>query len=130
MQTDHSPAVSSRHRSVPVAGRGPEKRCHLRAGLRLPIAFRAVTARPPVLRHGVTLDVSRGGVRFRSEEFLPSGEFIALELSLPGGTYAARGRAVWTRAARGDGYWVVGAEFLRCGGDADAALAEALMLAT
>jgi hypothetical protein len=90
-----------------------------------------VTARPPTLRHGLTLDVSRSGVRFRSGEFVPAGEFIAFELALPGrGTYAARGRAVWARAARGNGHWVVGAEFLRSGGDADAALAEALLLAT
>ena len=40
---------------------------------------------------------------------------------------AVRGRAVWARQARGSGYWEVGAEFLRSGGDADAALAEALL---
>jgi hypothetical protein len=130
MQTDHVSSERSHHGGV-VAGRGAEKRSHPRIGLRLPIAFRAVTARPPVLQRGVTLDVSRSGVRFRSEGFLPVGEFVALEVSLPGrGTYAARGRAVWTRAARGDGHWVVGAEFLRSGGDADAALAEALLLST
>lgn len=131
MRMNHAAPVGQGHGCAPRPGAGPDKRNHPRVALRLPIAFRAVTARPPVLRHGLTLDVSRGGVRFRSGEFVPAGEFVALELSLSGrGTYAARGRAVWTRASRGDGHWVVGAEFLRSGGDADAALAEALLLAT
>jgi hypothetical protein len=131
MQTDHATSGEQGHGAAQVADRGPKQRNHPRVGLRLPIAFRAVAARPPILRHGLTLDVSRSGVRFRSEEFLPAGEFLALEVALPGrGTYAARGRAVWAREARGDGHWVVGAEFLRSDGDADAALAEALLLAT
>lgn len=131
MQTNHATPAGQPHGAGRLAGAASDKRSHPRVGLHLPISFRAVTARPPVLRHGLTLDVSRSGVRFRSGEFVPAGEFVALELALPGrGTYAARGRAVWARAARGDGYWVVGAEFLRSGGDADAALAEALLLAT
>jgi len=108
---------------------GADRRSHPRAGLHLPIAFHEVLARPQALRHGLTLDVSRCGVRFRSEDFIPARAFIALEISLPRrGTCSTRGRAVWSRQARGDGHWEVGAEFLLSGGDADAALAEALLL--
>jgi len=108
-----------------------ERRDQARVDLHLPIAFHEVAARPPVTRHGLTLNVSRAGVRFRSGDFLPPGSFISLEVSLPvRGTYAARGRAVWARESPGNGHWEVGAEFLRSGGDDDAALAEALLLAT
>jgi hypothetical protein len=138
MQSEHVNPVGMRRAEAgarrvgaPVSAAGARGRAHPRVALSLPMSFRALAARPPVLWHGVTLDVSRGGVRFRSRQGVPSGEFLALEVALPGcGTYAARGRAVWTRAPGGDGYWVVGAEFLRSGGDADAALAEALLLAT
>ena len=100
-----------------------------RVGLRFPLSFAAVAAQPHANRHGVTLDVSRVGVRFRSEEFVVPRAFVALEMILPGGrSYAARARAVWSREARGEGYWEVGAELLRSGGDADAALAETLTL--
>ena len=108
-----------------------ERRDHPRIDLHLPIAYHEVAARPRAMRHGLTLDVSRAGVRFGSEEFLPPGTFLAIEVSLPArGTCTARGRAVWVRKARGDGRWEVGAEFLRSGGDDAAALAEALLLAT
>ena len=111
------------------AFKGAERRIQRRVGLSLPLSFLEVAARPPVNRPGVTLDVSRSGVRFRSEAFLPPKAFVALEVSLPGqGNYAVRGRAVWARRARDDKYWEIGAEFLRAGGDADAALAEALLL--
>lgn len=106
---------------------GRERRGAQRLGLRLAVAFREVPARPPMIRHGQTLDVSRSGLRFRAADFLPSGTFIALELDLPGRpAYSARGRAVWSRQTRGNGHWEVGAEFLRAGADADAALAETL----
>jgi hypothetical protein len=105
-----------------------DRRSSPRSGLRLPIAYRQLAAGPPVPRHGVTLDVSRCGVRFRSDAFLPPGVFVAVEMSLPHrAAYVARGRTVWAREARGDGHWEVGAEFLRSGGDADAALAETLL---
>lgn len=131
MATNHLPSVRLCRGEVRSVRAGADKRSHRRVALRLPIAYRSVAARPPVLQHGQTLDVSRGGVRFRTGEFLPVGQFVALEVALPGrGIYAARGRTVWTREARGDGYWVVGAAFLRSGGDADAALAESLLLAT
>ena len=108
---------------------GAERRGQRRVGLSFPLSFLEVAARPPVSRQGVTLDVSRAGVRFRSDAFLPPKAFVALEVSLPGrGTYAVRGRAVWARQAREGEQWEVGAEFLRAGGDADAALAEALLL--
>jgi hypothetical protein len=111
------------------AFKGTERRSQRRVGLNLPLSFLEVAARPPVNRRGVTLDVSRTGVRFRSAAFLPPKAFVALEVSLPGqGNYAVRGRAVWARRAREDEQWEVGAEFLRAGGDADAALAEALLL--
>ncbi len=129
MQQDASPAQGRGRTPAAGAGRADEERrsAH-RFGLRLPITFRELPARPPMLRHGQTLDVSRTGVRFRSEDFLRAGAFVALEVSLPGRpAYAARGRAVWARLARGSGHWEVGAEFLRSGGDADAALAEALL---
>jgi hypothetical protein len=106
-----------------------ERRRQRRVGLRFPLSFTEVVAQPPANRHGVTLDLSRGGVRFRSEQFVAPRAFVALEMILPGGgTYVARGRAVWAREARGDGHWEIGAELLRSGGDADAALAETLLL--
>ena len=108
---------------------GSERRRQRRVSLRFPLSFAEVAAQPHANRHGVTLDVSRGGVRFRAEEFVAPRAFVALEMILPGGrTYAARGRAVWAREARADGHWEIGAELLRSGGDADAALAEMLML--
>jgi hypothetical protein len=68
-------------------------------------------------------------LRFRSEQYVTPRAFVALEMILPGGrSYAARARTVWAREARGEGYWEVGAELLRSGGDADAALAETLLL--
>lgn len=106
-----------------------ERRRQRRVDLRFPLSFTEVTAGQHANRHGVSLDVSRTGVRFRSEEFVPPRAFVALEMILPGGrSYAARARAVWAREARGEGYWEVGAELLRSGGDADAALAEMLLL--
>jgi hypothetical protein len=109
--------------------RGEERRACPRVDLRLPLSYLEVVARPPANRHGVTLDVSRSGVRFRSEEFLPPRAFVALNLSLPGrAACAVRGRTIWSRRAAGEGHWEVGAEFLSAGGDADAALAEALAL--
>jgi hypothetical protein len=102
-----------------------------RARLHVPVAFRRVASAPPSLRRGVTLDVSRSGVRFRSDEFLPMNAFVALELTLAGRAgCAARGRVVWARQARDDGHWEIGAEFLRADGDADAALAEALLFSS
>jgi hypothetical protein len=118
----------------PAAGSGrkaaqSDRRRESRVGLRVPLSFAEVAAQPHRNRHGVTLDVSRDGVRFRAEEFVPPRAFVALEMILPGGgTYGARGRAVWAREARGDGHWEIGAELLRSGGDADAALAEVLRL--
>lgn len=106
-----------------------ERRRQRRLDLRFPLSFTEVAAGRHANRHGVTLDVSRCGVRFRSEEFVAPRAFVALEMILPGGrSYAARARAVWSREARGDGHWEVGAELLRSGGDADAALAETLQL--
>jgi hypothetical protein len=114
-----------------VAPAWKERRGQPRIDLHLPIAYHEVAVRPPATRHGTTVDVSRAGVRFRSEESLSPGAFLALEVSLPArGTCIARGRAVWVRKARGDGGWEVGAEFLRSSGDDAAALAEALVLAT
>ncbi|HEY5998888.1 MAG TPA: PilZ domain-containing protein [bacterium] len=115
------------------AGRKPaaqdERRREHRVDLRVPLSFTEVATRPHPNRHGVTLDISRDGVRFRAEEFVRPRAFVALEMILPGGrTYGARGRAVWARESRGDGHWEVGAELLRSGGDADAALAEILRL--
>jgi hypothetical protein len=106
-----------------------ERRRQPRVGLRVPLSFAEVAAQPHANRHGVTLDVSRVGLRFRSEEFLSPRAFVAVEMILPGGgTFAARARTVWAREARGDGHWEIGAELLRSGGDADAALAETLQL--
>ena len=120
----HSP------RGAPAAAPGKaERRRQGRVALRVPLSFTEVAAQTRANRHGVTLDVSRVGVRFRSEEFVTPRAFVALEMILPGGgTYAARARAVWAREARGDGHWEIGAELLRSGGDADAALAETLQL--
>lgn len=119
----------------PAHGAGPrppesaERRRQRRVGLRFPLSFAEVAAQPHANRHGVTLDVSRIGVRFRADQLVAPRAFVALEMILPGGgTYAARGRAVWVREARGDGQWEIGAELLRPGGDADAALAETLLL--
>ena len=120
------------HSSPGAAAGAPEKaerRRLRRVALRFPLSFTEVAAQARANRHGVTLDVSRAGVRFRSEEFVTPRAFVALEIILPGGgTYAARARAVWAREARGDGHWEIGAELLRSGGDADAALAETLLL--
>jgi len=108
-----------------------DRRRLVRAPLRFPVAFREVASVHPSLRHGVTLDVSRSGVRFRSDAFLPLRAFVALDLTLPGrGRCAARGRVVWAREARDDGHWEIGAEFLRADANADAALAEALLFSS
>ncbi|HWR98749.1 MAG TPA: PilZ domain-containing protein [Candidatus Methanoperedens sp.] len=114
---------------APRASGGSERRRQRRVDLRVPLSFAEVAAHEHQNRHGVTLDVSRIGVRFRAEDFIAPRAFVALEMILPGGgTYAARGRAIWAREARGDGHWEIGAELLRSGGDADAALAETLLL--
>ena len=106
-----------------------ERRTQPRAELRLPISFRQVPGSSPVPLRGQTLDVSRTGVRFRADQFVPPGAFVAVELSLPQrARFTARGRTVWSREARGNGHWEVGATFLLSGGDADAALAEALLV--
>lgn len=125
--------MGAAERPAPSAARGApgraERRQQRRVGLRFPLSFTEVAAQPHANRHGVTLDVSRGGVRFRSEDFVAPRAFVALEMILPGGgTFAARGRTVWARESRGDGCWEIGAELLRSGGDADAALAETLQL--
>jgi hypothetical protein len=113
----------------PSGAGASERRRQRRVDLRFPLSFTEVSAQPHPNRHGVTLDVSRAGVRFRSEEYVTPRAFVALEMILPGGgTYAARARAVWAREARADGHWEIGAELLRSGGDADAALAETLTL--
>jgi hypothetical protein len=131
MRREHVPLQRFRFAAGPLGGPAIEKRDHPRVRLRVPIAFRAVAAHPAVRGHGVTLDVGRGGVRFRAQRFVPPGEFLALEVDLPGrGTHAVRGRSVWVREARGDGAWEVGAAFLRVGGDGDAALADLLLLST
>jgi hypothetical protein len=110
-------------------GESREQRRHSRVNLQLPIAFHELTARPPAVHHGSTLDVSRCGVRFRSEAFIAARAFVAFEINLPRrGSCSTSGRVVWSRQARCDGRWEVGAAFLRSGGDADAALAEALLL--
>jgi len=107
---------------------GEERRRQRRVDLRFPLSFNEVAVGPHANRHGVTLDVSRTGVRFRSEEFVAPRAFVVLEMILPGGrSYAARARSVWAREARGDGDGVVGAELLRSGGGAAAALAETLL---
>ena len=115
--------------AVAGAPGGAERRRQRRVDLRIPLSFTEVAAQPHPNLHGVTLDVSRVGVRFRSDRFVTPRSFVALEMILPGGgTYAARARAVWAREGREDGHWEIGAELLRSGGDADAALAETLQL--
>lgn len=106
-----------------------ERRRQPRIGLRYPLGFREVAAHPPVVHRGVTLDVSRTGLRFRTDSFLPAGAFLFVELSLPGrGMHASGARTVWVRQSPSAGHWEVGTQFVRQSGDADALLAETLLL--
>lgn len=106
-----------------------ERRRQPRVDLRCALGFREVAAHPPVTHRGLTLDVSRTGMRFRTDTFLPAGAFLMVELTMPRrGTHTSSARTVWIKQAHGGGHWEVGTQFVRQSGDADALLAETLLL--
>ena len=61
---------------------------------------------------GITVNISGGGICFKSEEELPLETVVAVEITLPGAKspVVAMGKVVW-RKTESDGSWLNGVEF-------------------
>jgi hypothetical protein len=91
-----------------------EKRRFKRVGIQLPLKFRETMAQPPVYRGAQVRDVSLGGVRFRTENFIPRDTSLIVEFHLPESTQAIRAISTvsWLKSLPSGHRFEVGSEFV------------------
>jgi hypothetical protein len=91
-----------------------EKRRFQRVGIQLPLKFRETMAQPPIYRGAQVRDVSIGGVRFRTENFIPRDTSLIVEFTLPESTRTIRAisRVSWLRSLPSGERFEVGSEFV------------------
>jgi hypothetical protein len=91
-----------------------EKREFQRVEIQLPMKFRETLAQPPLYRGAQVRDVSLGGVRFRTENFLAHDTSLIVEFQLPESLRAIRAisKVSWLRCLPSGHRFEVGSEFV------------------
>ena len=76
--------------------------------------FRETMSQPPVYRGAQVRDVSLGGVRFRTENFIPRDTSLILEFQLPESVRAIRAisKVSWLKSIPSGHRFEVGSEFV------------------
>lgn len=91
-----------------------EKRQYKRQEGTFPFRYRETLGTPSPFRGALVKDVSLGGLRFRTESFLPLDTSLILELSLPESTRPVRAitRVAWSRKLPAGERYEIGGEFV------------------
>ena len=91
-----------------------EKRQYPRKEGSFPFRYRETLGTPSPFRGALVKDVSLGGLRFRTEDFLPLDTSLILELSLPESTRPVRAitRVAWSRKLSSGERYEIGGEFV------------------
>ena len=91
-----------------------EKRRFQRVGIQLPLKFRETMVQPPVYRGAQVRDVSLGGVRFCTENFIPRDTSLIVEFHLPDNLRAIRAisKVSWLKSLPSGHRFEIGSEFV------------------
>jgi hypothetical protein len=91
-----------------------EKRRFQRVGIQMPLKFRETTAQSPVYRGAQVRDISLGGVKFRTENFVPRDTSLIVEFHLPDNPQAIRtiSKVSWLKSLPSGYRFEVGGEFV------------------
>ena len=90
-----------------------EKRKHRRFRTKLSLKYRLLQNNPPKLNQGQSIDMSNGGMSFRSSEFIPHQSQVLVEFKSPNLRRPMRfvSEVVHTREHRAGNNFIIGLEF-------------------
>ena len=90
-----------------------EKRKHRRFPSKLSLKYRLLQNSPPKLRQGQSIDMSNGGMSFRSSEFIPHQSSVLVEFKSPNLRRPMRfvSEVVHAREHRAGDHFIIGVEF-------------------
>lgn len=93
---------------------GQDRRRFNRLERHLPLQFRNIEKNRPEMSGSLTRDISGGGIRFVSNDFLPVQTSVGLQLSLESNlhTLPATARVVWVQKLPYNENFMIGLEFL------------------
>lgn len=91
-----------------------DKRRHPRTDIQLPLRYRDPLSHPSPARNAQARDLSPGGLRFQTEEFLPRDTTLILELRLRESARPVRSiaRVAWARIMPSGHRYEIGSEFV------------------
>lgn len=93
---------------------GQDRRRFNRLERHLPLQFRNIEKNSPEMSGSLTRDISGGGIRFVSSDFLPVQTSVGMQLSLESNlhTLPATARVVWVQKLPYNENFMIGLEFL------------------
>ena len=104
----------------------PEKRRYVRVGASIPLQYKKLKGLAEGTIGAITHDVSEGGIKFMSNEFLPLASRLVVEIFLPAQPrpIKAISKVAWIRKASSGEQFIVGNQFLDVAKDDRGQLAE------
>ena len=90
-----------------------DNRKHPRVVFRFPLKFRETMASPPTFRGAQAKDISLGGLRFHTENFLPRQTSLVIEFTLPDMEKAVRttSEVSWSKSTPSGYSFEIGSQF-------------------
>jgi hypothetical protein len=90
-----------------------EKRSHPRLPTKLALKYRLLRDSPPRVKHGQSIDLSEGGISFRSFEFMPHKAPVLVEFTPPDKGHPIRfvSEVVHAREHSTGNHFVIGMQF-------------------
>jgi len=97
----------------------PERRRYVRVGSNVPLQYKKLRELSEGTIGAITQDLSKGGVRFLSNEFLPLASRLVVDLFLPAQPrpIKAISKVAWIKKASSGEQYIIGNIFLDLGRD-------------
>jgi len=91
-----------------------EKRAHPRFKVRIPVEYRKLRESTALKKGSITEDISLGGTRFITEEFLAftSRLMLDIDLPIPERSVNVLSKVSWIRKLAAEDYYEIGSQFL------------------